>query len=348
MLYRNLSGASDKEWDLRVWGHKFVMAFRALWPGFLLALVISAAAVFVSAAHGGPSILYALLLGMAFGFLADDERFSPGIHFSSRHILRFGVALLGARITLEQVLDVGASTMLGVAAAVVLTMCLGIAASRLLGLRTELGVLSAGATSICGASAAAAISAVLPKYEHHERDTAFTIIGVTTLSTLAMMLYPSVAHLLGFDDYRTGVFIGATIHDVAQVVGAGYSVSSEAGDVATIVKLFRVALLLPAVAMIAFASRRVQSRSGPLPPLVPGFLAVFIAIVIVNSLGLIPSFVGQALADASRWFIICAIAALGIKTSLSAMARVGRVAILLLVGETVFLASLAVLLLSVT
>jgi uncharacterized integral membrane protein (TIGR00698 family) len=308
-------------------------------PGVLFSVTIGMAATFVSGAYGGPTVLFALLLGMAFNFISAESRLAPGVAFSSRSILRIGVAALGARITAEQVLGLGWSTLVGVAAAVGLTIVFGTIASGLLGLKRQFGVLTAGAVAICGASAAAAIAAVLPRHEMHERDTVFTIIAVTTLSTVAMVLYPVVGHLFHFTNAQSGVFLGGTIHDVAQVVGAGYSVSPETGDIATIIKLLRVALLVPAVLSISILSRQVEGApSAKRPPLIPVFLVAFIGIVILNSLHLVPSVLQSALSDISRWCIVIAIAALGAKTSLAALAQVGHRAMALMVAETAFIA----------
>jgi len=308
-------------------------------PGILFSVTIGMAATFVSGAYGGPTVLFALLLGMAFNFISSESRLAPGVAFSARSILRIGVAALGARITAEQVLGLGWSTLVGVAAAVALTIGFGIVAARLLGLKTQFGVLTAGAVAICGASAAAAIAAVLPCHEMHERDTVFTIIAVTTLSTIAMVLYPVFARMFHFSQADAGVFLGGSIHDVAQVVGAGYSVSPETGDVATIIKLLRVALLVPAVLSISVLARQVEAGPAGKPPaLVPGFLLAFIGIVLLNSFHLIPSVVQSTLSDLSRWCIVIAIAALGAKTSLAALAKVGHRAMALMVAETAFIA----------
>ncbi len=242
------------------------------YPGLLLALIIACAASFIVGTHGGPLILIALLLGMTFHFLADEPRFAPGLAFASQTVLRIGVALLGARITLEQIVGLGWGTLALVAASVCLTIGFGMLMARLIGLKPPFGVLTGGAVAICGASAAAAISAVLPPHEKHESDTAFTMIGITTLSTIAMVLYPLLANAFGLSDHQTGIFLGGAIHDVAQVVGAGYSVSHETGDVATIVKLLRVSLLLPAVLVISLLARRNMPReAAKQPPLVPVF-----------------------------------------------------------------------------
>lgn len=283
-------------------------------------------------------MLFALLLGIAVNFLSQDTRARPGIDFASKTVLRLGVALLGMRITLDQVQSLGLTAVLLTAAAVALTILCGWFLARRMELDPHFGVLTGGSVAICGASAALAISAVLPKGPNHERDTVMTVVGVTTLSTIAMVLYPVLTAALGFDAHTSGVFLGATIHDVAQVVGAGYSVSTDAGDTATIVKLFRVALLLPAVLVISYLVRRnaAGTGDGKRPPLLPMFLVGFAALVAINSAGFVPAPVTHGLQEASRWCLIVAIAALGTKTSLGDIARVGWKPIALIIGETLF------------
>ena len=209
---------------------------------------------------------------------------------------------------------------------------------RAAGLSRPFGILTAGAVAICGASAALAISSVLPKGENHERDTVFTVIGVTALSTVAMIVYPVIIAFFHLDHSAIGVFLGGTIHDVAQVVGAGFSVSDETGNVATFTKLLRVAMLLPVVVTLSFIYHAHNTTKAGRQ--LPGFLVVFAVLVVVNSLGIIPAPVLAALKDISRWCLVTAIAALGMKTSLKAMAEVGGRAIGLIVAETVFLAVL--------
>ena len=144
-----------------------------------------------------------------------------------------------------------------------------------MGFQTLFGLLSGGATAICGASAAMALAAALPNRPTKERATPFTVIGVSALSTLAMIVYPMLAQAIGLDPRAAGVFLGATIHDVAQVVGADYSLSQETGDVATVVKLMRVAMLVPVIVFAVLLSRRQAGETlGPRPPLLPGFAVV--------------------------------------------------------------------------
>lgn len=318
---------------------------QGLWPGLLTAVTIAMAAVFVSDHYGGPTLLYALLLGIAFNFLAQEPRTAPGIEFSARQVLRLGVALLGARIGLEQIGGLGADVIGLVVATVIATVVFGRFMAAVFGLSGRQGVLTGGAVGICGASAALAIAAVLPRDDHAERDTLFAIVGVTTLGTLTMVIYPIIVAAIGLDGPSAGIFLGATIHDVAQVVGAGYMVSGTAGDTATVTKLLRVAMLAPMVLVIAMLFRRESGqRTEPvswwrrLP--VPLFLLGFIVIAGLNSLGLLSTPVAEGATEVSRWCLICAIAAIGMKTDLREMARVGWLAVALMVAETVFMAAI--------
>jgi uncharacterized integral membrane protein (TIGR00698 family) len=313
---------------------------RRLFPGVLACGVVAAASTFLSQHYGAPVMLFALLLGMAMNVLSAEGPCAPGIEFSARQLLRIGVALLGLRITGTQVTALGWQPVLIVIAGVVLTIALSMLAARLMGLQTLFGLLTGGATAICGASAALALSAALPAHEQKERATLFTVILVSALSTLAMIVYPMIARGLGLDASAAGVFLGGTIHDVAQVVGAGYSLSRETGDVATLVKLMRVAMLLP---VIVFAASLTRARTGPgatRPPLLPWFAVAFALLVAINSTGVVAPALQALGSDVSRWCLVAAIAGIGMKTQLKEVAGVGLKPIVLMVGETLFLALL--------
>ena len=329
---------SEAKPSLRSHGAGAVAAVRRCFPGVLASLIIAIAATFLSEHYGGPVMLFALLLGMAFYFLSQEGRCVAGIELASKRILRIAVGLLGAQITIAEIMGLGATPVVTVIGAVILTILFGVLAARVMGLNRPFGILTAGAVAICGASAALAISSVLPKGENHERDTVFTVIGVTALSTVAMIIYPVIIALFHLDHAAVGVFLGGTIHDVAQVVGAGFSVSEETGNVATFTKLLRVAMLLPVVVTLSFVFH--AHRTTKAGRQLPGFLVVFAILVVINSLGVIPTPALAALKTVSRWCLVTAIAALGMKTSLKAMAEVGGRAIGLIVAETVFLAVL--------
>jgi uncharacterized integral membrane protein (TIGR00698 family) len=325
---------------------------REVFPGLLASGVVAAAATFLSQHYGAPVMLLALLLGMAMNFLSTEGPAAAGIEFTARHVLRIGVALLGLRITADQIAALGWQPVLLVVASVVLTIAASVVAARLCGFKGLFGLLTGGATAICGASAALALAAALPGHPLKERATLFTVIGVSALSTIAMIVYPMVVRALGLDDVQAGIFLGGTIHDVAQVIGAGYSVSRETGDAATFVKLLRVAMLLPvivvAVMITRFGSRTASAdggtgagrESGTRPPLLPWFAVAFAVLVAVNSTGWVPQPVLALGRDVSGWCLVGAIAAIGMKTHLKELSTVGIKPVLLMIGETVFLAAL--------
>ena len=313
-------------------------ALRDAMPGLLLSATIALAVRFVSDRLGGPAMLYALLFGMAFNFLTEDERFASGIRLASRNILRIGVALLGLRITTGEVMELGWPVVALIVASVVATVLIGGLIGRVFGLKSDQSILSAGAVAICGASAALAIASVLPSHKDHERNTILTVAGVTALSTIAMVVYPVMVTYLHYDNATAGIFLGATIHDVAQVVGAGYMISDETGEISTLVKLIRVACLVPVVVAISLVMRRGRSPKSGNVPLLPWFLVAFIALVIVNSVGWVPAEAHSILTPVSSWCLLTAVAALGVKTSLKALTDVGPAPIGVMVMQTVFLA----------
>jgi uncharacterized integral membrane protein (TIGR00698 family) len=324
-------------------------AFASLWPGVAVVAAVAIAAQFLSDHYGAPAMLMALLLGIAFHFLSEEGRCGPGIGLCARTVLRLGVALLGMRISVELLMGLGASTILLLVMAIAATVGFGLVAARLLGRGWRLALLTSGAVAICGASAAMAIAAVLPKNEFSERNLIFTVLSVTVLSTVAMIFYPILAQSLGLDARATGIFFGGTIHDVAQVVGAGFSVSPEAGDTATLVKLIRVTMLAPVVIVFALATRNVgqgmdmatgmeaSSGKAPRPPLLPGFVLAFLALAALNSLGFVPEAVSGFGSDLSRWALLAGIVAVGMKTSLRRVLDVGGDAVALIVAETLFI-----------
>ena len=316
------------------------MNLRLAWPGLAVTAVVAVAATFLSVHYRASVMLFALLLGMALHFLAEEGRCLPGIQLASSIVLRTGVALLGLRITFAQVESLGWQTVALVVATVAITILAGVAIARALRLGSAFGTLTGGSVAICGASAALAIASILPKHKHAERDASFTVIGVTALSTLAMILYPIMSGALGLDHRAAGIFLGGTIHDVAQVVGAGYSVSTETGDTATIVKLLRVAMLLPACLAIGLALHVRGADAAHAAPVLPWFAVVFALFVAVNSMGWIPATVVDWGSAVSRACLVMAIAAIGMKTSLKSLVDMGLKPVLLVVLETLVLAAM--------
>jgi len=250
-------------------------------------------------------------------------------------------AAKGLRIALKDLVDLGWQAGLLIAVAVFSTILFGIVLCRTLGMPKHFGALTGGAVGICGASAALALSCVLPDNEHKERDTLLTVIGVTLLSTIAMVLYPIVAASLNLNTSDTSLFLGGTIHDVAQVVGAGYSVSSETGDLATLTKLVRVSFLVPVVMIFVAVLHRKQSDAFKnKAAILPWFLIAFIAFMILNSAVRLPTQLTDTASSVSRFALIMAIAGIGMKSNLRQLLQVGIKPILILVAETLWIAAL--------
>jgi uncharacterized integral membrane protein (TIGR00698 family) len=311
-------------------------------PGTLVCVVIALAATFLSEHYGGPQLLYALLIGLAFHFLCSNPRVRPGVDFCGRSLLRIGVALLGVRITLTQVARLGLESAVVIAVGVALTIVFGLLLARWLKRPREEGLLSGGAVAICGASAVLALSSVLPQTRENERFTLLAVVGVTVLSTLSMVIYPFALKVIGLPPEQAGIFLGGTIHDVAQVVAAGMMLGPAVGDTATVVKLFRVMLLMPIVVLVAISYRNHPDTraTDDEVPLVPGFLLAFIVLVLLASIGTFTPDMTQLASSTSRWLLVTAIAAAGIKTSFEDLLKLGWQPVAMLVGETVFIASL--------
>lgn len=322
--------------------HSLSQTIRAQFPGVAVSVLVAITAQFLADHYATPAMLLALLLGIALGFLSEEGKTVEGITFSARSFLRLGVALLGVRISFDLIAGLGLELIALVVLGVLATIGFGLCVARFFGKKWRFALLTAGSVAICGASAAMAISAILPRNKQSEENLIFTVMGVTVLSTVAMIAYPVLANSLGLNAQQSGVFLGGTIHDVAQVVGAGFSISEQAGDTATLVKLIRVAMLAPIVLISALLIRRFASApdDGQRPPLLPGFVVGFLILAILSSANVIPPALVDFLSQSSRWLLLTAIAAVGMKTNLKQVLAVGGAAIALIILETLFIAGL--------
>jgi len=288
-----------------------------------------------------PAMVIALLIGIALNSLARRPSFQPGIVFCLKTILRWAVALLGLRIALGEIAALGWLTAVLVMVAMIITMGAGFLFARAFGRDAAYGALGGAGTAVCGASATLATSIVLPDYKGKETDVAFIVVAVNALSTGAMVLYPLACASLGLDPRATGVMLGATIHDVAQVVGAGYAVSETTGNTAVVVKLFRVFLMLPVVLAVGwlFSRRAVAAAAAKIP--IPVFAVVFVTLCLLNSIATgVPNLaeiftrIKAPLVEASNWGLLVAISALGLGTSVGGILRLGWAHIAIVIGTT--------------
>ncbi len=328
--------------------------YRPLLAGLALSAAVAVvsvllepvAASFIRAATGQvitiPAVVIALIVGMALHTLSVRPVYAPGITFAVKKLLRVAIALLGLRVSLGDIAALGLGTALLVVMAMLLTLLSGFFFARLFGRDAAYGALAGGATAVCGASAALATSTVLPPNPKRDADTVFMVVAVNALSTVAMLVYPLIGAALGYDDRVMGIFLGATIHDVAQVVGAGYSVSEGAGASAVVVKLFRVFLLLPVVLGIGwwFANRGGGADKAKVPA--PVFAVVFLLLALANSAGIVPAGIKAVAGEFSRWGLLIAIGALGLGTSVKAVLAVGWRHVAVVCGTTLVILAVVV------
>jgi uncharacterized integral membrane protein (TIGR00698 family) len=329
-------------------------AARRVLPGIALAVAVAVAAVasapLIARVLPIPAMVIALLVGIALNGIASHKAFEPGLAWCVKKLLRIAIALLGLRIALGDIADLGVSVALLVVVAMALTIVSGFGFARFFRLDDGYGALAGAATAVCGASATLATATVVPNYPQKGADVTFTVVAANAVSTLVMVAYPPLCILLGLDAQATGVMLGATIHDMAQVVGAGYAVSEPVGNTAVMVKLFRVFLLLPVVVAIGFWFVRHRGEAGRAKVPVPVFALVFLALCLVNSTvpgvpGLASAYepVKTALVAASTWGLLVAIAALGLGTSLTAVLRIGWRHIAVFSGTTLVILSVVTL-----
>lgn len=308
-------------------------------PGLAVAVLAALASGYLADHYGAPLTLMALLIGLALNFLGADERLQPGLAFTARTLLRFGIVLVGARVTLAQVAGLGPVALAALLGIVAATVGAAVLAARRFGYDTAFGALAGGAVAICGASAAMALATVLGERRVSQAQLALVLVGISAMSATAMVVYPALCHHLAFTDRQAGFVLGAAIHDVAQSIGAGYAFSPIAGQNATIVKLTRVAFLAPLLAVVAWwLADRDAKKSGIA---IPWFVVGFFVMAAINSTGLVPAPVGQGATALATGMLACAVTATAIRSPLQSLLTSGPKPLLI-----IFVASMVSLLLS--
>lgn len=313
---------------------------QKLAPGIGLSLAVAVAsylaAPLLKSLTGGrlalPDMVIALIIGIAMHSAVMTPRFEPGMTFCVKKLLRWAIGLLGLRIALGDIIGLGLGVAMLVVASMVLTVMAALWLAKVLDRDAGFGALAGAANAVCGASATLAAATVVPDYKRKSADIAFTVVMANAISTVVMLAYPTLCVWLGYDARTTGIMLGATIHDMAQVVGAGYAVSESVGNTAVIVKLFRVFLLLPMVLAIGWYFVRRGEQTGEAKVPMPVFAIVFLGLCLINSLmaasPVLAASVGfpvvkSLLGEASKWGLLIAIAALGLGTSLKSILTIG-------------------------
>lgn len=289
-------------------------------PGLVVTGLATLAAAYIAERYGAPLTMMALLIGLALNFLSADSRLDAGLALASRTLLRVSIVLLGTRVTMEQVGALGPISFAALLVIVVITMLVGLLLARWLGSGSAFGALAGGAVAICGASAALAIATLLGERRINQAQLALVLVGISGMSALSMVLYPILAHEIGLQDMQAGFLLGASIHEVAHSLGAGYSFSPGAGEIATIVKMARVALLAPFLIIIGLFLGR-SGRAGSLG--LPWFVIGFFMVATMNSAGFIPATAGTTARDLATALLACAVAATGIRSPMHSLLEGG-------------------------
>lgn len=304
------------------------VSLAALLPGMATCLIVGFAALWLAQQYGFPAILGGLLLGLALHFLSEHPALGEGLDFISRHFLRFGIVLLGLQVSLGQIAQVGLPAFAGLSAVMGAAFAAGLVGARIAGQGRYAGVLAGGATAICGASAALALYGVVGRGRLDQARFTLTLVGVALASALALTAYPPIAAALNLTDNQAGYLIGSSIHDVAQAIGGGYAVSDAAGGQATVIKLARVALLAPVVALVALWLGQASDAGGASRPVwrrisVPWFILAFLALVVLGSVIAIPPIVAEQGLELSKFLLLLAVTATAMRSKLSVLLEAG-------------------------
>ncbi|MGO4640070.1 YeiH family protein [Mesorhizobium sp. 2RAF45] len=304
--------------DLAASRKRLDSVWNGIIPGIVLVAMITAVAFSAHNVSGfalfSPMIL-AVVAGMVYSnVLGTPVHAKAGIAFSQKRLLRFAIVLLGFQLTLGQVVSIGAGGVGIVAATLGATFLFTVTLGRLIGVDRKLAQLIAAGTSICGASAIVATNIVT---DARDEDVTYAVASITLFGTVAMLGFPLLAPLLGLDQHAFGLWAGASIHEVAQVIGAGFQNGTQSGEIATVAKLTRVAMLAPMVIALGLMARRGSRDQSAARPPMPWFVAAFIAVVALNSLVTIPAEVKSAMALATTIMLTMGLAAMGLQADIS-------------------------------
>jgi uncharacterized integral membrane protein (TIGR00698 family) len=317
-------------------------------PGLMLTAMLAALG---TALHTLPVVgifsplILSILLGMAFhNVIGTPHRARAGIAFSLRRILRFGIILLGLQLTAAQVAAVGVTGIGIIAASLVGTMVFTKALGRWLGVDPKLTELIAAGTSICGASAIIATNTVT---KARDEDVAYAVACVTIFGSAAMFLYPLAGAALQLSAHDYGLWSGASIHEIAQVVAAAFQRGSESGQFGTVAKLTRVMMLAPMILALGWSAMRRNARHDPKAegpraafPM-PWFVFGFLALVGVNSVITVDPSARTAIVIATNFLLAMALAAMGLGTDFRKLVAAGPRPLLLGAAATLFIAGLS-------
>ncbi|MBB6470326.1 putative integral membrane protein (TIGR00698 family) [Aminobacter lissarensis] len=312
-------------------------------PGLVLVAVITASAYglrhlpFLSALS---PMISAIFVGMLFantvGFSSEAN---AGVGMAGKKLLRLAVALLGLQLTFGQLAGIGVTGLALAVTALSLTFFFTVWMGRVLGIDRKLTLLLAAGTSVCGASAIAGANAVA---RADDEDVSYAVACITLFGTIAMFVLPLFQAILGLEPHDYGLWIGLSVHEVAQVVGAGFQGGELAGQTAVVAKLARVMMLAPLVVAIAVVAASPADDPSPRRTgiyVLPTFIVGFVLLTMLNSSGLVPEQVRAPIVSLTPVLLTAAMGALGLGTNFSKLRQRGFRPLVLSGLATLFIAS---------
>lgn len=328
-------------------GREFGPAF----PGLHLVIAVAVVARFLhglipnpTLARGVSEVFLAVLLGLYVrNAIRFSKRFEPGVKFGLQRILRLGIILLGLRLSLQDVVSIGLTSLLLILACIALALSLALLAGRFLKIPGRLAALIGVGTAICGNTA---IVAVAPVIEAQEEDVSFAVATITFFGTLAVVVYPIIGFFLGVNDRTFGLWAGTAVNDTSQVVAAGAAFSDAARDIATVVKLTRNTLMAPLIVLIGLVYARAQKREGvtsaaqfSFGKVVPWFVLGFLLMTLLRTAGVALGILPQDIAhpgaltvaagalklidEIAKFAVLMALSAIGLGTDVNAVRKTG-------------------------
>nr|WP_263484293.1 YeiH family protein [Mesorhizobium sp. CA8] len=308
-------------------------------PGLVLVAMITSVA-YSARGFSGLTLFSPMILAVVAGMIYSNVLGVPahakaGIAFSQKRLLRFAIVLLGFQLTLGQVVGIGLGGVGIVAATLGATFLFTVTLGKLIGVDAKLAQLIAAGTSICGASAIVATNIVT---DARDEDVTYAVAAITLFGTVAMLGFPLLAPVFGLDQHAFGLWAGASIHEVAQVIGAGFQNGTLAGETATVAKLTRVALLAPMVIALGVMARRGSGDGSGAKPPMPWFVVAFVAVVALNSLIAVPAQIHTAIASAAQVMLTMGLTAMGLQADISQLRSRGLQPLVLAFSAFIFIA----------
>lgn len=311
--------------------NSFIDNTKKILPGFIVSLLLAAVAKYLESLlpiHVIGASVIALLLGMVINSFWKPSWLGTGLKFTSKKVLRFAIILLGASLSVNVILNVGKLSIMVMIFTLLTCFGGGYFIGKALGLNWKISNLISAGTGICGGSA---IAAIAPVIDAEDSDIAYAMSATFIFDMAMIILFPIMGRMLGLSDMAYGLWAGTAVNDTSSVVAAGYAYSEAAGDFATMVKLTRTLCIIPTVLVFAFVNLRLKRKANidvtgkkvNIWGLFPWFILGFVALAIINSIGLIPTAISSAAKDVSKFLMVAALGAIGLNTSFSEFKKSG-------------------------